>query len=262
MATMTTLEKFNNFTELLRRNLDELSEVIGLVVVGSTAETSRVDEWSDHDFFVITKPGHAEKLRQDISWLPRKDEISFSPRETAHGLKVVYRDGQVLEFAVFEDAELELAGANDFAVLIDKQDISSRMSAIVERSKPGAFDFDQEFELFLSHLLIGVGRARRGEILIAGQQIRSYAENHLLGLIRACKEPEGGTAHKQDSLNRYRRFEQQYPKLGAQIEMLQEMTAEQAAEGFLGIVNNVCREKLDAQKLAQIAVVRERLNWI
>ena len=29
------------------------------------------DEWSDHDFFLISQPGEQEALRQDLSWLPR-----------------------------------------------------------------------------------------------------------------------------------------------------------------------------------------------
>lgn len=54
------LKKFLEYSSELSSALEKRDEVIGLVFVGSTAETSRVDEWSDHDFFVVTKSGFAE----------------------------------------------------------------------------------------------------------------------------------------------------------------------------------------------------------
>ena len=94
---MTTLEQFLDFSNRLTASLLERQNVLGLVLVGSTADTSRVDEWSDHDFFVVTEPGSAESLRQDLSWLPDHEQIIMSPRETDHGLKVVYQNSHVLE---------------------------------------------------------------------------------------------------------------------------------------------------------------------
>ena len=131
-----TLELFLHYEDQLTANLAARDDVIGLVFVGSAADHSRFDEWSDHDFFVVTKSGHAEALRQDLSWLPNLDDVVISPRETAHGLKVVYRDGHVLEFAVFDDKELEAAGANAYNVTLDRSNITERMAAIAERSKP------------------------------------------------------------------------------------------------------------------------------
>ena len=72
------------------------------------------DQWSDHDFFVISEPGSQEYFRNDLSWLPDDRQIAFWFRETTHGLKVVYENGNLLEFAVFDFAELELAKADRF----------------------------------------------------------------------------------------------------------------------------------------------------
>jgi len=257
-----SIEKFLGYQEQMRANLDAHPDAVGLVFLGSAADTSRADEWSDHDFFVISKDGQAEGMRQDLKWLPNFDQIALAVRETAHGLKVIYEDGLVLEFAVFEDSELEIAAANAFAVALDKCNLQQRMTAIAAKSVGRAPEFKQEFELFLCQLLIGVGRARRGEQLIAGQHLRSWAINNLLGLVRLHLAPAAETESKQDNLNRYRRFEQQYPALGERIELAQQKPLEACARDLLHIAIEVCGEALGERELHQIFVVRDRLGWI
>ena len=76
--------------------------------------------------------------------------------------------------------------------MVDKTDLTPRLEAIETRSRASAakpFDRAKEFELFLALILIGTGRHRRGETLIAGQFIRSYALRNLLGLIRDAHAP-------------------------------------------------------------------------
>ncbi len=262
MTSNQLLDEFVDFSNRLRDSLAKRSEVIGLVLVGSTADLARVDEWSDHDFFVVTKNQTAESLRKDLSWLPDFDAISMHPRETAHGLKVVYGNGKVLEFAVFDDSELEQAGANAYNVTLDRADIAKRMAAIANRSNPKAYDFDTEFEIFLTQLLIGIGRARRGETLIAGQFVRSYCLNRVLGFMRAWVKPLPGTESKEDNLDRFRRFEQQYPELGAEIESILQQPVEAAGKHLLSLVLRVGEDKLSAQQLSKVRIVRERFGWI
>jgi hypothetical protein len=264
-----TLELFLKYEDELSANLQAHPDVIGLVFVGSAADHSRFDEWSDHDFFVVTKSGAGEGLRQDLSWLPNAEEIAISPRETAHGLKVVYRDGHVLEFAVFNDEELELAGANAYLVTVDKTgEIANRMAAIAAKSAEAAakaigenYRPDAEFELFLCQLLIGVGRGRRGEALIAGEHVRSWAVGNLLGLVRHWQHPVRGTENKTDNLNRHRRFELQYPTIGARIVSAQEKPVEACARQLLDVALEVGGGNLTAAQHAQAAVVNDRLGW-
>ena len=262
MNSSQLLEKFVDFSNRLRDSLAERDEVIGLVLVGSTADLGRVDEWSDHDFFVITKDGAAENLRQDLSWLPDFDDIVMRPRETDHGLKVVYANGKVLEFAVFNDDELDNAGANAYNVTLDRSNITERMAAIAQRSKPKPYDFDTEFEVFLGQMLIGIGRARRGEVIIAGQFIRSYCLNRTLGFLRSWVSPLAGTEPKEDNLDRFRRFEQQYPVLGAEIEGILQQPVEAAAKHLLDLVVRVGHGHLSDKHLSQVHVVRARFGWI
>ena len=261
-STGFSLEKFLAYSDQLRINLDARPEVVGLVFLGSAADTSRADQWSDHDFFVISVDEQAEALRQNLDWLPNFDSISIAVRETDHGLKVVYQDGQVLEFAVFKDSELDTVSAGEFAVALDKCNLQQRMQARAEKSISKPANLKNEFELFLCQLLIGVGRARRGEQLIAGQHIRSWAINNLLGLVRLTLPPVEGTEALADNFTRYRRFEKQYPALGAQIEAAQQLPLEACARALLNLALEVCGEALSAEHLQQVYVIRHRLGWI
>ena len=264
-----TLELFLQFEDQLTANLSAHPDVIGLIFVGSAADHSRFDEWSDHDFFVVTTEGAGEALRQDLSWLPNADQVAIRPRETAHGLKVVYRDGHVLEFAVFNDSELELAGANAYLVTVDKTgNIGERMAAIAAKSAAAAakaitveFDEAAQYELFLCQLLIGVGRARRGEALIAGEHVRSWAVGTLVGLIRHWQHPVRGTERATDNLNRLRRFEKQYPTLGIRIASAQEKSVEDCARALLEVALETGGGNLSREQHEQAAVISERLGW-
>lgn len=257
-------ESFLEYEKQLTSNLQEHPDVLGLTFVGSAADHSRIDEWSDHDFFVITVEGKGESLRQDLSWLPNHDQIAFRPRETAHGLKVVYQDGHVLEFAVFNDSELELASANDYLVTVDiTNNIEQRMQEIATRSaikvKEAKYDPEAAYELLLCQLLIGVGRSRRGENLIASEHIRSWAVSALVGLIRFWEDPLQETVHLTDNLNALRRFEKQYPTYGLLIEQAQASTTEECAKAILQILIN--SNHLSQKQKDQADVVSRRLGW-
>lgn len=108
-----TPEAYSAFTEKLKESLSNDDRVLGLIAVGSMARVDyEPDQWSDHDFFVITRPGQQEFFRSNYSWLPPHRKIVFTFRETAHGVKVLYEDGHLLEFAVFDLEELYLARVN------------------------------------------------------------------------------------------------------------------------------------------------------
>lgn len=260
MTADNTLARFLAYSDRLAASADEDPNVIGLIFLGSAADHSRVDEWSDHDFFLIVKAGFGEKYRGDLSWVPDIELAVLSPRETDHGLKVVFNDGRVLEFAVFEDAELELASVNSWAAVVDKSNLTSRLEAIEARSRvTKPFDWAKEFELFLALVLIGTGRHRRGETLIAGQFIRSYALRNLLGLIRDAHAPVPGTEAKQDNLDRFRRFEIQYPSLGRRIENALQKDLDAAARDLIEIAEGL--RPLTDQEASQVSAVRNRLGW-
>jgi lincosamide nucleotidyltransferase len=252
----TYLEKFLDYQAQLLDSVRERPEVIGLIFVGSAAATERVDQHSDQDFFLVVHEGTAEGFRKNLSWLPNHGQIALHPRETAHGLKVVYQNGDVLEFAVFQDSELELAAANDYRVDLDRKDIADRMEKIAKRSIPAEVNRSQEFELFLSLILIGVGRARRGEVLAAEQHIKAYALNNALRLIRLVRPV---SASKKDSLNAYRRFELDYPELGGELGEVLLMPTEESAKSLAVLVLREIRG--DDREFALFRLVADRFGW-
>lgn len=226
------LENFVKYQDEMVQKLQPLENALGLMFAGSAADLSRVDEYSDQDFYLIVKDGIAESFRQDLSWLPRHLEIVLSPRETEHGLKVLYQDGTMLEFAVFEIGELPTHMApKDNRVVFDRGGVAAIIESITKKDlRP--FDPDSEYQLFLTLLQIGAGRVKRGEVLAGSQHIKSYALNHLLGLIRFF---EPVSPDNSDVLNRYRRFELDYPQLGRDLAALIEGDSLECAIGMLKI---------------------------
>jgi hypothetical protein len=205
------------FIDALLAQAESDPQVIGLVLAGSSAQTERRDQWSDHDFLMITADGTPEHYRTDLSWLPDHDSIGFSFRETAHGLKVVYRSGLILEFAVFDRAEFAGCALNHYRVVLDRGGITALASTVHDRSiETRPADRATSLRLFLSLVLIGTGRARRGERLSANVMIRDYATAHLLRLL-ADLLPVEDTA-VLDVLDPWRRFESAAPALAAGLD--------------------------------------------
>ena len=251
---------FLYFRELLTDNLRNIESVTGLAFVGSAAEYARADEWSDHDFFVFTTDGNAEALRQNLTWLPNHDEIALFVRETEHGLKVVYLNGHVLEFAIFED-DWELAGVNSYEVTLDKTHIEKRMADAQVRSIPKSIDVEREFSLLLAHLLIGTGRFRRGEMLSARQFINNFCLNSVVRLATQLCPAAPNSDTSVDNQNQFRRFEIRYPKLAQELEVIQRMDLENASVALLELVSKNFAEKLGQKYLDQISVIKTRLGY-
>ena len=170
---MTSPERFDALTEGLVAGVRAQDGLIGLVLLGSasTEAGARRDEWSDHDFFALTEPGLGAQARRSLAWLPDRERIVLTAREGEIGFVALYDDGHVLEFAFSDAAELSGAVAGEATVVVD--DAEGTTAALIERSRRRAaaadrFDPENDVRLVLVKLLIGVGRARRGETLAAG----------------------------------------------------------------------------------------------
>jgi hypothetical protein len=205
-------DEYRAFTAELAERLEADGRSIGLVAVGSMAERDyAADEWSDHDFFVITPPGHQEALRRDLSWLPRQAEIVLSLRETAHGLLVFYEDGHMLEFAVFDLEEIALAGVNRYRVLLDRGGVAARVEHLARNPQPPPDDL-LSFGKTLA--LVAAGRGRRGETLSAASFVR-MATMHLSRLLSGSIPSAQSSI--LDNLDPLHRFERAYPELGREL---------------------------------------------
>ena len=229
------LDAFRQWTARLQANLDGDSRVIGLVLLGSSAEVSRIpDAWSDHDFFVVTVDGVQENFRTDLSWLPDAEQIVLHPRETAHGLKVLFANGHLIEFAIFDLKELRLARVNDYRVLLEKTDgwMHGALAEVVADSTPGPLGRDGAIDLMLSLFVVGAGRVARREVLSAQRLINEFALSELLLLI-AHEIP--ATVPLQDNLDPFRRVEICYPAIAAELQQALLLEPIASAEAMLKI---------------------------
>jgi hypothetical protein len=213
-----TPEHYHRFTEQLQQRLSAEEHVLGLVALGSMAAQDYLpDEWSDHDFFVIVRSGYQEFYRTTFNWLPAPEEIIFSFRETAHGVKVLYRDGHLLEFAVFDLDELHLARINRYRILFDRNNLELHLQQIRKQTTEQVTQPDAAwlFGQFLTNLLVGVSRHRRGEQLSGHFFVKQSALKHLLLLCSVYMD----SSKKQllDDLDPMRRFEFVYPEEGEEL---------------------------------------------
>lgn len=238
--------RYRRFTDELVERLDADDRVIGVVALGSTAATSHPpDTWSDHDVWIVTRDGAAADLRSDVSWLPEASRIVLLVPETLHGRSVIYDDGHLVEFAVFDDAELEVARANSFRVLLDRCDLRRRMEEIAERTSIAAgTPAVDELGTLLSQITIGVNRFARGERLSAGQLVRCHAARTLIGLLAGAGER--AASGRLDTLDPTRRFEQVDPDVAGEVGSALDGSILDAASALLDVAERELPSRVDA----------------
>ncbi|HYO67481.1 MAG TPA: hypothetical protein VEU33_15505 [Archangium sp.] len=254
------LERYRSFTQQLRARLESDARVLGLVAVGSMAELGRTpDAWSDHDFFVITVSGAQESFRQDLGWLPEPERIVLKVRETAHGLKVLYDEGHLLEFAVFDEAELHLAKVNDYRVLLDRVHLEDSLRHLRTKSAAEAatFDVERAFALFLSALLVGAGRTARGEVLSGTSFIKQHALDSLLRILTHCLAT--GSETRLDDLDPFRRFEQAFPEQGRTLHQVLLQEPGLCARQLLGFAEEQLAHRMERYPARAVQVLKTRL---
>lgn len=248
---------YEGFTAALLGGAERDPDILGIVFAGSTADASRRDEWSDHDFLMIVNPGQQERYRQDLSWLPDADQIVLRYRETEHGLTVIFAYGHLVEFAVFDPEEMFVMKANAYSVPLDKADIGSRMALIAHRTTAEPIDPAAACGHLLQILFAGVGRYARGERLSAHAFIRQYALRRLLQILPAVLKPEN--TDTLDSLDPFRRFERVLPELAAQIDGLLRLDALETASGTLDLLEAAVKSHVPDYPAALHEVVRAHI---
>ncbi|QIK84780.1 hypothetical protein [Sanguibacter sp. HDW7] len=263
MTTSDARARFDAWTDALVARIAVRPEVVGLVLLGSGAERARLDEWSDHDFYLVVEPDVAEHYRQDLSWLPEGPDIVLSPRETGHGLKVVLADGHVMEFAVASLEDVATFAAHHWRVVHDTGPLTAVIESIAARTareiagRP-APDLLRAAGLFCSLLLIGIGRARRGELVAASAHVRMYALGELLDLVGALVPAD--PAALRDGLDPRRRVEDTFGPLGARIGAALELPVEGCARELLDIAETAVAPLLPGWPVEGAAVVRRTLD--
>jgi hypothetical protein len=248
-------ERFAAFLARVRAELMRRDDVVGLVAMGSTADTSRADEWSDHDLAVVTAPGAQRAYRDPGTWLPDPERIVFAVQEWHGGVKVLYDDGHLAEFGVADVAELSAWSVGNYDVLIDLGGVAEAMSEARRGCIPAPLRAEDALRLVVFHVLVGVGRARRGERLAAHTSVRHDAVGAFLHALRdAHRSPDDALL---DALDPFRRVERVHPAVAARIDALLETDVEQAARSLLDLVVEVFPGDVPA---SAVRVARERLG--
>ncbi len=248
---------YDALTNVLVTRLEADPRVVGLVALGSMSVAGLApDEFSDHDFFVVTAAGEQEGFRTGLSWLPGHERAVLVHRETEHGLKVVLPDGHLLEFAVFDLEELLVARANRYAVLLDRGGVAERMARVAAKPVEAYSDRWLSGQL-LGNLLVGGGRAARGELLSARLFVTGHAPGHLLRLLARHVPAEVETP--LDDLDPFRRFERAYPGLGGQLNAALALPPLDAALALLDVAARELEPRLPGWPAAAATAVRNRL---
>jgi len=250
------------FSEALRARVEADPRVVGLVALGSMARRDyEPDRWSDHDFFVITRPGEQETFRADLSWLPLSERIVFSYRETPHGVKALYEDGHLVELAVFDPEELRVARVNRYRVLLDRADIEPRLADLAAATAgAGEARADDAWLLgqFLTGLLVGATRFARGERLSGRLLLASQALRPLLILL--ARHVPSDRRDLCDNLDPFRRFELAYPELGGELGAVLGRETRAAALGLLEIASRELGRRIAGFPSRAAEVVARRIE--
>jgi hypothetical protein len=250
-------DEYRTFTSELTECVRAESRAIGLVAVGSMADRDySADEWSDHDFFVITHPGMQEALRTSVSWLPRRERVVLGFRETEHGVTIVYADGHMLEFAVFDLEEIRLASVNRYRVLFDRGGVEERVAQVA--SDPA----QPRDELFLfgktvASALVAAGRGRRGETLSGAFTLTSATAYFARLLTRTRPADDVSILDEFDSL---RRFERAYPEIGAELAAIVRLTPTAGGAALLDVLERELRPVRPDLPWRAVEAVRGRLS--
>lgn len=255
-----TPDPYTQFTQTLVDGVRSDPRVLGVVALGSMAARDYLpDAWSDHDFFLIVDPGAQESFRGDLSWLPGAARIALSFRETAHGLKVVYDDGHLLEFAVFDPQELFLARVNRHRVLFDRADVAARLEQIARTTTEATSPPDASWLAgqVLTQLLVAAGRTRRGEWL-SGRAVLMGAVRHLATLAATVlTSPDRSLL---DGLDPHRRIERAFPDFGRSLDAALAQQGVHAVAAVLELVETRFAPRVAAFTPRAIAAIHAALG--
>lgn len=232
---------FEDYTQRLHASLANTRGVVGLVVMGSTVDTRFRDEWSDHDFWVVTETGAQYALVQDLSWLPDYRDILLVVTHGNRRRTVLFGSSHKVEFAVFDMNEAHEGKIERYRILIDHDHIAELVETIHKKTLEEARTRADALENLCVVLWTACERHSRGELLSARQYVDGFAVNQLLSLITHVKAEQG-----TDALDPRRRFEQRSPELAAEVLATLGKSVPHAALSLLQIAKRELKAKAPA----------------
>lgn len=234
-------------------------DVRGVVLLGSAADTARADEWSDVDLWLVVDEGSQDRYREDLSWLPGHEDVVVVARETEHGRAVVFGDGSYVELAVASPADLTVFRATQARVVLDRGGVAEAVAAITVAPAPRDRELARRaLAMLCGRLLVGVGRARRGELVSAGRFVRELAVGELLVALRQLRPPADEAV--LDPLDPTRRIERAYPTAAATLAAACREDVEPCARRLADLAEQWFAGEPE-WPAAGVAAVRRRLGW-
>ena len=227
-------DNYDGYTAHLTNGLTRDADVLGLILLGTTADPAWRDEWSDHDFWIITRSETQRRYLDNASWLPRAEDILTSARHGTSYRTVLYRNRHKAEYAVFDHEEAKSGMIERFDVAIDRQDITSLARSIQEESRKRRstqLESADALENFCLLMWSAWERTARGEMLSARHYLGAGIDS-LLSLLVAHAGSEVSTA---DFLDPRRRLERTHPEWATEIERCCQLPMPQAAIAFLDL---------------------------
>ena len=213
-----------NHPDRLLARLDAISQslersgcALALIGLGSVGrERERLDAYSDLDFFAIVEEGAKSRFIDDLDWLGDIAPVAYAFRNTADGYKLLYADGIFCEFAVFTPSELPHIPFAPGRVIwkrasVDESIATPTYSAAPRPEQPDEWLVGEA----LTNLLVGLGRYRRGEKLIAQRFVQHYAVDRIIEL--AARRGDPADQGERDPFTIERRVEQWLPDLAPHL---------------------------------------------
>ena len=249
------LEAFDEYTRRVESWARGDRRVLGIALLGSGADRSRIDEWSDHDLLVLAVPEAVEGLRSDLSWLPDADRLAAVGHEWHDGIKALFTDGRVLELGIADPEGLRSFPLASALVVYDAGPLTDGLAAARAGTRTRELNRAADAAaVLLVELVVGVGRVRRGERLSGGQVIRAEAALTLADLIVS----RSGRPHP-DPFDGWRRLETVEPEAAARLDAILSRPAEDAARGILDLAEELLAPGWAEWPAAGVRAVRSRL---
>ena len=198
-------------------SLEKSRHGLALIGLGSVGvERSRLDEYSDLDFFAIVRAGYKAQYINDISWLRDVHPIAFMFQNTVDGYKLLYNDDIFCEMAVFEPQELAHIPFAPGHLIWHHPDFDPALAIPAPPHPRGTLESTVAWALgeALTNLYVGLTRHHRGEKLAAQRFIEHFALDRLLELAARIETPTTALA---DPYMIMRRYESRYPVTAAHL---------------------------------------------
>ncbi len=179
--THPTLRRLDHLAEHVTSD-ERVQAVLGLGSAG--LETSRFDDHSDIDFFLVVDDEETKgRYLTHIQWLHGfGGRVAYSFVNDRNGRKALFEDGLFVEYAVFTPPELALLPVPGARVVLARPPFTLRAT----NGPPAASIDTVEFHVneALTNLYVGLHRHLRGEDLTAMRFIQVYAVDRVLALVR------------------------------------------------------------------------------